>query len=192
MENREPNKTRTYEINWERVKGWLCFGVAVCATGAAIYCRHEMKKSIRLLNRAADSVKDLTVIEVRQEIVDRAINKAANQEVGNVVRRTVQSMNDRIADQTRKRVNEVVKENYSKIRNTVAQAIAKEATQIDRSDIMDEATEKAKEMLLEKFDGKLDGLLSDYQRNLDNVGKIYQSIASKMAGDTDKNVTLKI
>lgn len=45
---------------------------------------------------------------------------------------------------------------------------------------------------LERFDGKLDGLMSDYQRNLDNVGKIYQSIASSMADKAGKDVTLKL
>ena len=58
--------------------------------------------------------------------------------------------------------------------------------------IMEDATEKAKEMLLERFDGKLDGLMSDYQRNLDNVGKIYQSIASSMADKAGKNVTMTL
>lgn len=74
----------------------------------------------------------------------------------------------------------------------MSDAIAREAAKVDGNQIMEDATEKAKEMLLERFDGKLDGLMSDYQRNLDNVGKIYQSIASSMADKAGKNVTMTL
>ena len=94
--------------------------------------------------------------------------------------------------QTQKYVRDAVKESYGKLSKTVSDAIAREAAKVDSNQIMEDATEKAKEMLLERFDGKLDGLMSDYQRNLDNVGKIYQSIASSMADKAGKNVTLKL
>ena len=89
-------------------------------------------------------------------------------------------------------VRDAVKESYGKLSKIVSDTIAKEAAKIDGSQIMEEATEKAKEMLLQRFDGKLDGLMSDYQRNLDNVGKIYQSIASSMADKAGKDVTFKL
>lgn len=52
--------------------------------------------------------------------------------------------------------------------------------------------QKTREEQFEEKMRKLDRLTSDYQRNLDNVGKIYQSIASSMADKAVKDVTLKL
>ena len=40
-----------------------------------------------------------------------------------------------------------------------------------------EVVQKAKEQIAEKFDDKLDDLLEEFNGNLQNVGKIYKSIA---------------
>lgn len=173
----------------ERIALVVLSGVSVVA---ALYCHHEMRKSVKLLNKAADSVAELTVVDVQQGIIDRAINNAANREVGRVVSRAVRTIEDDMTSETQKRVRGAVQQCQGKIQKAVTDAIAREAAKVDQSSIVEEATERAKEMLLERFDGKLDGLMSDYQRNLDNVGKIYQSIASSMADKAGKDVTLKL
>ena len=134
----------------------------------------------------------LTVVDIQHDVVDRAINNAAAHEVGRVVNHAVRCVEDDLARQTQKCVRDAVRESYGKLSKSVSDAIAREAAKVDGNRIMEDATEKAKEMLLERFDGKLDGLMSDYQRNLDNVGKIYQSIASSMADKAGKNVTMTL
>jgi hypothetical protein len=108
------------------------------------------------------------------------------------VNRAVRLVEDTLTSETTAKVRGAVQQCQGKIQKAVTDAIAREAAKVDQSAIMEEATERAKEMLLERFDGKLDGLMSDYQRNLDNVGKIYQSIASSMADKAGKDVTLKL
>ena len=159
---------------------------------AAVYCHRQMKKTVKLVSKAAEGVAELTVVDIQHDIVDMAINNAANREVGRVVNRAVHNVEDEMIHQTQKYVRDAVKESYGKLSKAVSDAIAREAAKVDSNQIMEDATEKAKEMLLERFDGKLDGLMSDYQRNLDNVGKIYQSIASSMADKAGKDVTLKL
>lgn len=173
---------------WLIVTGTLC----LIGVGTGVYCHRQMKKTFKLVSKAAESVADMTVVDIRNDIVDMAINNAANREVGRVVNRAVRLVEDDMTRQTQKYVRDAVKESYGKLSKTVSDAIAKETAKIDGSQIMEEATEKAKEMLLQRFDGKLDGLMSDYQRNLDNVGKIYQSIASSMADKAGKDVTFKL
>lgn len=173
----------------ERIGLCVLAGASVIA---AVYCHRQMKKTVKLVSKAADGVAELTVVDIQHDIVDMAINNAANREVGRVVNRAVHNMEDEMIHQTQKYVRDAVKESYGKLSKTVSDAIAREAAKVDSNQIMEDATEKAKEMLLERFDGKLDGLMSDYQRNLDNVGKIYQSIASSMADKAGKDVTLKL
>ena len=196
MENRnqESGSNQGFEVQRclrqiERVTLLMLTGMSMVA---AVYCHRQMRKSVNLLNKAADSVADLTVVDVQQGIIDRAIHNAADREVGRAVNRAVRIAEETILNETQKRVRGAVQQSQSKIQKAVTDAIAKEAAKIDQNAIMEEATEKAKEMLLERFDGKLDGLMSDYQRNLDNVGKIYQSIASSMADKAGKDVTLKL
>ena len=187
-------KTREEQFE-EKMRKLERIGLCVLAGASvivAVYCHRQMKKTVKLVSKAAEGVAELTVVDIQHDIVDMAINNAANREVGRVVNRAVHNVEDEMIHQTQKYVRDAVKESYGKLSKTVSDAIAREAAKVDSNQIMEDATEKAKEMLLEKFDGKLDGLMSDYQRNLDNVGKIYQSIASSMANKEGKDVTLKL
>ena len=187
-------KTREEQFE-EKMRKLERIGLCVLAGAsviAAVYCHRQMKKTVKLVSKAAEGVAELTVVDIQHDIVDMAINNAANREVGRVVNRAVHNVEDEMIHQTQKYVRDAVKESYGKLSKTVSDAIAMEAAKVDSNQIMEDATEKAKEMLLERFDGKLDGLMSDYQRNLDNVGKIYQSIASSMADKAGKDVTLKL
>lgn len=175
---------------------WIAgIGLAVLAAGsfgAAVYSGHQLKKCLRTVSRAADSVSGLTEIDIRESIMERAVEQAARREVARVVERAARGTERDLSEETSHLVREAVKRSRGALQKTVADAIAREAAQVDRSEMLEEATERCKELLVERFDGKLDGLMSDYQRNLDNVGKIYQSIAASMADKAGKDVTLKI
>lgn len=192
MDNRTVSREEEFERKlhrMERIGLLVLSGVSVLA---AVYCHHELRRTVRLVSKACDHVTELTVVDIQHDVVDRAINNAAAHEVGRVVNHAVRCVEDDLARQTQKCVRDAVKESYGKLSKSVSDAIAREAAKVDGNQIMEDATEKAKEMLLERFDGKLDGLMSDYQRNLDNVGKIYQSIASSMADKAGKNVTMTL
>lgn len=192
MDNRTVSREEEFERKlhrMERIGLLVLSGVSVLA---AVYCHHELRRTVRLVSKACDHVAELTVVNIQHDVVDRAINNAAAHEVGRVVNHAVRCVEDDLARQTQKCVRDAVKESYGKLSKSVSDAIAREAAKVDGNQIMEDATEKAKEMLLERFDGKLDGLMSDYQRNLDNVGKIYQSIASSMADKAGKNVTMTL
>lgn len=192
MDNRTVSREEEFERKlhrMERIGLLVLSGVSVLA---AVYCHHELRRTVRLVSKACDHVAELTVVDIQHDVVDRAINNAAALEVGRVVNHAVRCVEDDLARQTQKCVRDAVKESYGKLSKSVSDAIAREAAKVDGNQIMEDATEKAKEMLLERFDGKLDGLMSDYQRNLDNVGKIYQSIASSMADKAGKNVTMTL
>ena len=52
---------------------------------------------------------------------------------------------------------------------------------LDIKDVEQEVISKAKEAVAEKFDRRLDGLLDEFNANLNNVQKIYSSIAKSMS-----------
>lgn len=192
MDNRIVSREEEFERKLRRMERIGLLVLSGASVLAAVYCHHELRRTVRLVSKACDHVGELTVVDIQHDVVDRAINNAAAHEVGRVVNHTVRCVEDDLARQTQKCVRDAVKESYGKLSKSVSDAIAREAAKVDGNRIMEDATEKAKEMLLERFDGKLDGLMSDYQRNLDNVGKIYQSIASSMADKAGKNVTMML
>lgn len=192
MDNRTVSREEEFERKLRRMERIGLLVLSGASVLAAVYCHHELRRTVRLVSKACDHVGELTVVDIQHDVVDRAINNAAAHEVGRVVNHAVRCVEDDLARQTQKCVRDAVKESYGKLSKSVSDAIAREAAKVDGNRIMEDATEKTKEMLLERFDGKLDGLMSDYQRNLDNVGKIYQSIASSMADKAGKNVTMTL
>ena len=170
----------------------LYITIAAVGVGAAAYCGYHYHKTKKMIAGATKHINDLTEVTVQDNIIENAVRMAVDREADNATRRVVESMGKDISEQTAKKVGDAVAQSYSKIKSGVAEAIAKKVADIDTHEILEDATEKAKEMLLSKFDGKLDGLMTDYQRNLDNVGKIYQSIAASMADKAGKDVTFKL
>ena len=132
----------------------------------------------------------MTEVKVSEGIVNRGITEAVERECGRIARKAAEDVAHDISLQTQKKVAAAVDQQYARIKEGVADAFAKELARVDKDDIMEDITEKAKELLVEKFDGKLDSLLNDYNRNLENVGKIYQSIAESMTDKKGKTVTL--
>lgn len=186
--NKESRRDRAILITILGVVGALGIAGIVGMTYCGIQT-HHMKK---LIGGAVKRVSEMTEVTVQDSLVDNAIKNAANREASNIAHRVARSLENSIAEQTSKKIADAVAQSYSKIKSGVAETVAKKVADIDIHGIQEEATEKAKEMLLSKFDGKLDGLMTDYQRNLDNVGKIYQSIAASMADKAGKDVTFKL
>lgn len=190
--NKNEIKEDEFDNRLRKIERIACLTLTGVAVIAAVVAAVDMRKTLKLVGKAADHVSDLTIVDVEQTIVDRAIGNATNREVGRAVSKAVRSLEESITEETQKRVRAAVEQNYGKLSKTVTEAIAREAAKVDKDDVMREATERAKDLIVERFDGKLDGLLEDYNRNLDNVGKIYQSIASSMTGKPGKDVTLKL
>ena len=190
--NKNEIKEDEFDKRLRKIERIACLTLTGIAVIAAVVAAVDMRKTLKLVGKAADHVSDLTIVDVEQTIVDRAIGNATNREVGRAVSKAVRSLEESITEETQKRVRAAVEQNYGKLSKTVTEAIAREAAKVDKDDVMREATERAKDLIVERFDGKLDGLLEDYNRNLDNVGKIYQSIASSMTGKPGKDVTLKL
>lgn len=165
-----------------------CGAVLLTSVGCLGYSVYREKKLSRALQNAIKSVSEMTEVSVSEGIVNRGITEAIERECGKVAQRAVDGVSKEIAAEAQKKVAAAVEQQYARIKEGVADAFAKEVAKVDKDDIMADITEKAKELLISKFDGKLDSLLSDYNRNLENVGKIYSSIADSMAGK--KSVSL--
>lgn len=156
-----------------RILGYVLAGASVVA---AVYCGKKLKDVMGVVNSAVTDVSSLTYIDVQQAVVDKAVEKAAQNAAGKAVKATEGLMTSMVE----RAVTSAVVNAKEPLKQAVTEKLAREVAMIDKSELVEAVEEQAKAMILEKFEGRLDGIAADFSRNLENVGKIYQSIAETM------------
>ena len=128
---------------------------------------------------AVDDLATKTEITISDDILDRAIQKAVDREVSYISTRIVRDLNSEI----RSEVKNSVDLSSVTIKSLASKEIERQVRNIDISDMEKEVVHRAKDAIAEKFDKKLDGILDDFNDQLQSVQKIYSSIAKSMARD---------
>lgn len=139
-------------------------GVAIAGMigiGYAIGTRSKMNTLCEKLDTSIDKLSDDIPVDIPEKLVSRAIENAVQREVAAAVKLAT---------------NEVERQ-YTAISDGVTDEIAARVARIDEAKLRKEVVEKAKKQIADKFDDKLDDLLEEFNGNLQNVGKIYTSIA---------------
>ena len=138
--------------------------LGLVGVGYAIGVHSKMKVMCDRLDTSIDNLANNTEIDIPAKVIDQAVQKAVERESYSAVKRATEEVM-------------AVKAQYDAISDGVADQIAKNVARIDESKLKKEVVQKAKEQIAEKFDDKLDDLLEEFNGKLQNVGKIYKSIA---------------
>ena len=158
------------KLNSDTLLSFGVFGLGLVAIGYAVGIHSRMKAVADKLDTSIDKIANDTEVEIPSKLIEQAVQKAVDRESYTAVRRAtdvvVNSLKKEIGDQ----VSTAVKASYDSIADGVTSEIAKNVAKIDEARLKREVVTKAKEQIAEKFDDKLDD-------NLQNVGKIYKSIA---------------
>lgn len=148
----------------------------ICYVG---YLHSKINKLLSMIDVAVDDLSSKTQVNISDAVLDLAVQKAVDREVGYISNRITRDLNLEIRTQVKHTVNA----SSSDIKNSVSAEIANQVKSIDISDMEREVVNKAKDAVAEKFDRKLDSLLDDFNDNLNNVRKIYSSIEKSIAKD---------
>ena len=148
----------------------------VCYVG---YLHSKIDKLSSMIDVAVDDLSSKTQVNISDAVLDLAVQKAVDREVGYISNRITRDLNLEIRTQVKHTVNA----SSSDIKNSVSAEIASQVKNIDISDMEREVVNKAKDAVAEKFDRKLDSLLDDFNDNLNSVRKIYSSIEKSIAKD---------
>ena len=172
----------------EKRNRYLMYGAAAISVICAIVCVKKLSENRELMGIATRRINAMTSVDIPQGIIDNAVTNAANAQVSETVRNTVNSVNGIVAQEARKRVREAVDNSYSTINSVVTKELRKEVLKISAEDLADEIKEEAKEALIERLEDKMDDVIDDvtdaYKKNLDNVGKLYESMARRAMNNT--------
>lgn len=141
----------------------------------------KMKTVCEKLDTSIDRLANDTEVDIPAKVIDQAVQRAVDRESYSAVKRATDEVMDDVKREIESRVGAVVKEHYDAISDGVTDQIAKNVAKIDEGRLRKEVVQKAKEQIAEKFDDKLDDILEEFNGNLQNVGKIYKSIAKSFS-----------
>jgi uncharacterized membrane protein YheB (UPF0754 family) len=168
--------------------------VGLVGVGYGLYVTNKMNKLAKKIDKTIDELSDDIEVDITDGLVHEALDKAVEREVGSTVQRAAASVTLEIKDNIRKQVKESVQSAYANIKSDVTKEVERQVGNIDISSIRDEIVEKGKRAAVEKLDSSLDDICDKFNNDLHNVSKIYESIASRMTGNTrnDKEMVFKI
>jgi vacuolar-type H+-ATPase subunit E/Vma4 len=169
-------------------------GVVIGIGGLAFstYILFKLIKMADTVDTAAEELSHEVNVDVKTVIVEKAIQKAVdrevNEQIGNAVRETINQVSKDISLQVKKAVDA----SYSDIKSSVSSELYKQVSNLNINTIKQEIVNKAREDVLRKFEGSLDEVLNEFNGNLHNVSKIYETIANSMTKSQAKETVFKI
>ena len=165
--------------------------VGLIGVGYAFGTHSKMAKISETLDRSIEELAGRTPVDIPNDMVERAVEKAVAYEVKQAVAKTSDSVIAEVKRDIHKQVGDAVEGEYSKIKDTVLEELTSAASKIDVKRVRADVERAAKERALEKFDDNLDDILDDYKDNLRNVTKIYKSFADA-ATPSSRETVLRI
>ena len=169
----------------------------ILGVGCAIGAHAKTKAICKRMDESMEGLigelsKKIEGMDISDEIINRAVDEAVSTKVDIIVRRSRNNVVNDIERDMRDQVKSIIDSEYKNIRNDITDKVSKEVSKINTRDIEAEIIEKAKREVAKKFDNSLDDILEKYNHDLDNVSKIYKSIAQTMTKDNSKEMIFKM
>lgn len=153
------------------------FGAAgLIGVGYGICAHTKLSKVSKRLDKSINDLADGTDIDIPEELVNKAVEKAVQAEAKRAVERATNESIATLKEDLHSEVTKEVNREYDDLKAAVLKEITASAAKIDTARVRRDVEEAAKEAALEKFDDNLDDILEKFNENLDNTSRIYSSI----------------
>ena len=168
------------------------FGAAVglVGIGYALGAHSKMAKISEKLDLSIEDLASKTPVSIPDSMIERATEKAVALEVKNAVGKATDIVLRDVKRDIHKQVSDAVESEYSDIKSDVLNEVANEVATIDVKRVRADVEKAAKEAVLEKLDDNMDDILENFNDQLKNTSRIYNSIADTMGKYKVSSVTL--
>lgn len=166
----------------DAIYGILGVAVGLLGIGYAVGTHTKMANICQKLDCTIDELAGNTTIDIPDEVIQRAVEKAVTAEVKAAVSKATDVAILEVKRDIHKQVSDAVEAEYSDLKGSVLSELTEEAAKIDVKRVREDVERAAKKMALEKFDSNLDKILEDFSEQLKNTSRICTSIADTMAG----------
>lgn len=178
----------------------ISISVAGASLIGTLFAGYKLSKVYSVVS---DQIADNIDIDVPESVIREAIETAVQREVAKISRRVESEASEKIRNAVNdvtsraKRevtgsVNAAVITATKNLDDSVTAEVKKQINNIDIRELKKEIKKEAKDKILDKFDNELDSLLGDFNQNLENVSKIYSSIAGSVAKTNSSDMVFKI
>lgn len=179
-------------FDWDLVIGVTGFVVGLVGIGYAAGTRSKMNQISEKLDKSLDDIVRDTRIDIPNGLIERAVERSVEAKTRIAIDNTVSRAMDKADSIIRSSVSTAIKNQYSELKNRVLGEMTKRVSNINEERLRDDIYNAAKEKAVEKFEANLDDILEKFNNDLENVGKIYKSIANVMTKSEGKEMTFRI
>lgn len=180
MEN-ENSKKKTIEIDTEKVMKFVMVGV----TGALAFIAFKQSRNVKILeDKIGLSLKELKnhgPIDISNSMVEKYTEKAVKKAADTAAERVADKMRDDASVIMAEKVKGVIQDQYSNIKDEVTREVKKQVSRISITSLKDEIKDEVKDAITDRLETQMDDILDSYNGQLNNIGKIYSSIAESMS-----------
>ena len=158
------------------------FGAALgmIGIGYALGTHSKMAKISDKLDISIEDLANRTPVDIPDSMIERATEKAVALEVKNAVGKATDIVLKEVKRDIHKQVGDAIESEYSDIKYSVLEQVTNEAAKIDVKRVRADVEKAAKEAVLEKLDTNMDDILENFNDQLKNTSRIYNSIADTM------------
>lgn len=169
-----------------------CIGLA--GTCAAIYSGNKANKLAKKVGMTIDKLQENTEVEVSEEIIQRAAEKAAKRAADEEVTRATKAAVEDLTTYMKEAIEEQVNDIYDDSKEAVTEEMRHQVSRISINGLKEEIKRETKKAMLGKLEDSMDDILSGYNDNLNSIKTIYSSIAESITGKggSGKSISLNL
>lgn len=179
-------------FDWDLVIGLTGFVVGLVGIGYAAGTRTKMNQISEKLDMSIDDLVHHTKIDIPHELIEHAVERSVEKKSQIAIDSTVSRAMQKADSIIRSSVSSTIENQYSSIKDRVLDEVTRRVSNINEDRLRDDIYNAAKEKAIEKFEANLDDILEKFNSDLENVGKIYKSIANAMTKGEGKEMTFRI
>lgn len=181
-----------FTIDKDVIIGGLGFVAGLLGLGYGVAMHTKLAKVSERLDKSINDLADNMEIDIPESLVDKAVEKAVTTEAKKAVEKATTEALAELKRDIQRNVSAVVDKEYESIKDTVLKKATEEAAKIDSARVRKDIEKAAYNAAMEKFNDNLDDHLSKFNDNLNNLSKIYSSMASVATRNPDKEVVFKL
>ena len=141
----------------------------------------DVKKAKGNIEKAVKDLAEVTPVEIKEDIVRRAIDKAVDAEVSRAVYKTAQEVRGDMDREINSQVRSEIIAQRDKVIDNVDRKLVEEVDRISRDDIVNDVQRKITNMVIDRMERDLTDIRDQYARKLDkNVEEVTRKYREKL------------
>ena len=151
----------------------------------------QMKKTTGTVDKAVKDLAEATPVDIRQEIVDRAVEQAVEREAKNAVYKAICDVRSDIRNEINDTVRREIQDQKDRTIEDVDRKIIEEIDKISKDDIAADVRRKATDLIIDRMDCDMNDIRDKYSRkleeNMKDITRSYKNRLDLLVSDADRD-----